>query len=292
MSPGDKAGKYENKNSLSRDVAARLTEITSSGITGRGPSSLCREELWVRALKLIQDSEKIAIISGFYVPSVLSPETDGPPGSLVLARALSRFGREVRVWTDGFCLDCFKKCAAVLGFPEERVVDVSVAGFRSGEADLLIYVERLGRAGDGGYYNMKGEDIREWTAPLDSYAIGGGASTIGIGDGGNEVGMGSLLPELIGLMPDYASSLCVVGADVCIPVDVSNWGAYALSSALSSLSGEWLGQSIEEERLMLRALDGCGAVDGITKKKESSVDGLPVERHVEVVSLLMAAAGQ
>jgi hypothetical protein len=211
---------------------------------------------------------------------------------MVLARALTGIGKDVRVWTDGLCLEAFRRCAEVMEFPLVNVEDASVDGFDPSGVDLLIYIERLGRARDGSYYNMRGEDIRSWTAPLDSFALcNGAARTIGIGDGGNEVGMGCLEGELCGMMPDYADCLCVIGADVCIPVDISNWGAYALSAAVSAVEGRWLGQSSEEESAMLYALADSGAVDGLTGKSEASVDGLRLDRHLEVISLLREAAG-
>jgi hypothetical protein len=284
-------GRNRDKLSIDPDLAVLLTEITASGSTGRGPSSLCGCEVWGGAIRLLQDCERIAVVSGFYVPSAFSPETDGPSGSIFLARALERAGLSVKIWTDVFCLDCFKKCAYAVGFQPDNVEDASVPGFEGWDADLLIYVERLGRAKDGGYYNMKGENISRWTPPLDSYAIDSGLPVIGIGDGGNEVGMGSLTDGLRSIMPDYARCLSVVKADVCIPVDVSNWGAYALAAAISSVGGRWVGQSEEEERMMLLEMSDCGAVDGITKTRGASVDGLRLERHLEVVSLLRAAAG-
>jgi hypothetical protein len=268
-----------------------LTNIVASGVTGRGPSSLCRDALWAGAADLALEGKKIAIVSGFFIPSASSPETDGPTGSIFLARALLRLGRDVRVWTDGLCLDCFRACALAAGFPEENVLDASEDGFAGADEDLLIYVERLGRARDGMYYNMRGENVSEWAAPLDSHALDPRVRTIGIGDGGNEVGMGSIARGLRSVMPDFTRYISVVRTDVCIPADISNWGAYALCAALSAASGEWLGQSPEEERLAIMTLNDTGAVDGVTKKRDASVDGLPLERHLDVISLLKSATG-
>jgi hypothetical protein len=286
-SPGIRADKYV----LNPAIAERITGITAAGINGRGPSSLCRWDIWQRAVELIQDMKKIAVISGFYVPSAALPESDGPTGSVALARTLSRLGKDVVVWTDELCLDCMKKCAKLMNFPQDKVLKAPGMDRGRPDEDLLIYVERLGRAADGAYYNMAGEDISRWTEPLDSFALDSGMTTIGIGDGGNEVGMGSLIDQLRKVMPGYASCLCVVRADVCIPVDVSNWGAYGLSAALSSVAGRWLAQDEDEERSALAALGGRYAVDGITKKKEASVDGFPLERHTKIIADLKSATG-
>lgn len=266
-----------------RDGFARqLTSIVAAGITGRGPSALCGDGVWQEAVDLLHRSARIAIVSGFYVPAVSAPETDGPPGALVLARALLRMDRDVFVWTDSLCLDCFKACAAAIGFPPERVVDASVEDAALEVPNLLIYVERLGRAADGAFYNMRREDITQWTPALDSFALSGETPVIGIGDGGNEVGMGNLVQEMSQIDPSYAHCLCVVKSDACIPVDVSNWGAYALAAALSATEGKWLGQSRDEERAMLEALCACGVVDGVTKRCELSVDGLALDEQLKI----------
>ena len=267
-----------------------LTRITASGVTGRGPSVLCEDVFWQEAVDLVEESARVAVVSGFYVPAASAPETDGPTGALALARALAKMKKEVFVWTDALSLDCFKKCASVVDFPRTRVLDASSPDFACGWPDLLIYVERLGRAADGAFYNMRCEDISKWTPPLDEFALRGDIPVVAIGDGGNEVGMGNFVRELAGINPAYAECLCVVGADVCIPVDVSNWGAYALVAALSMKDGSWLGQSAKEERAMLETLCSCGVVDGVTKRCEFSVDGLGLDEQLQVLKALEAFA--
>jgi hypothetical protein len=263
-------------------LLAQITELVALGTTGRGPSGLCRPRLWADALDIVSGAARVAVVSGFYVPAADAPETDGPLGSLTLARALLRCGKETEVWTDTRCLSCFHACGEALRFPREGIVDVSAPGVSRPLPDLLIYLERLGRAQDGRYYNMRGEDISEWTPPLDAFALTGGVPVVAVGDGGNEVGMGNYREELSRLMPDYRACLCCIEADVCIPVDVSNWGGYALSALLSARVGTWLGQTAEEERAMLRALCDCGVVDGRTRACAMSVDGLPLEEHLRV----------
>ena len=55
---------------------------------------------------------------------------------------------------------------------------------------------------------------------------------MGIGDGGNEVGMGKVRQQVMQHIPNgekIASSVCT---DQLIAAGVSNWGAYALAAAL------------------------------------------------------------
>ncbi|MDR1580242.1 MAG: DUF4392 domain-containing protein [Synergistaceae bacterium] len=264
----------------------RLTEISAGGVSGRGPSALCTDGLWSEALDIIRAARNIAVITGFFIASVDAPETDGPPGSVVLARALLRAEIETEIWTDARCLGALSVCAESVLFPADRVRGVSDGDGTAGSPDLLIYVERLGRAADGAYYDMRGRDVSEITAPLDGYALNGASRVIGIGDGGNEVGMGNFVEPLRVMMPNYARCLSSVGADVCIPVDVSNWGAYALAAALSRDHGVWLGQTESEERAMFEALSSAGAVDGASKKISMSVDGFDISKQLEIVSSL------
>ncbi|MDR3279586.1 MAG: DUF4392 domain-containing protein [Synergistaceae bacterium] len=265
----------------------RLTEIAAPGDSKRGPSGLCSDDLWVSALELIKRSRSIAIVSGFYVMSANAPETDGPTGSVSLARSLLRLGYDVAVWVDSRCEGCFLSCAEVLGFPADRVIDVSRDMDGTEYPDALIYIERIGRASDGAYYDMRGNDISSVTSPLDGFALSGKSRVLGIGDGGNEVGMGNYRDELAAIMDGYERCLCSVGADICIPVDVSNWGAYALSAALSIDAGKWVTHSASEETAMLDALRSSGAVDGVTKKPGMSVDGFGLEKHLEICGELL-----
>ncbi len=119
--------------------------------------------------------------------------------------------------------------------------------------------------------------------------------TIGIGDGGNEIGMGCI-PRRV-LDRNIAGGLgariaCRIATDWTICCGVSNWGAYALGAAVAQQRGaahlvaEW---TDERERNVLGALVAAGAVDGVTGKLDPSVDGLPLEEHLEVWRQIRAA---
>lgn len=277
---------------LPLEFAAELTKIAASGRGGRGVSRLCRPELWQQAALLLEGSRRAAVVSGFYIPEAKAPETDGPCGAVVLARAFLKLGAEAVIWTDELCLTAMKSCASSVGFPEERVVapdlQTCLADF---SPDALIFTERLGRAADGRCYNMRGKDVSYWAAPLDGLAALGmitGVPVVGIGDGGNEAGMGNYIKELSALLPRYKKCLSTVCASLALPVDVSNWGAYALTAALSCVWGSWFGQTEGEEETMLKALRASGAVDGVSLRGELSVDGFPLAEQQAVASSLRA----
>jgi len=263
-----------------------LTEIVSGGVSGRGPSVLCSDVLWGEAVELIRASKNAAVITGFFVPAAEAAETDGPAGSVSLALALANFGLDTEIWTDFRCFAAVEACAKTVSFLNARVKDVSGIIESIPPPDLLIYVERLGRSANGAYYDMRGNDISAFTSPLDEFAIRGDSAVIGIGDGGNEVGMGNYIDSLAKIMPNYAECLSTVSADVSIPADVSNWGAYALVTALSLYAGTWLGHSEDEEMKMSEALLKAGAVDGIQKTPCATVDGFDLAKQLEILAVL------
>lgn len=268
--------------------ASALSSVAASGRAARGVSRLCRPEYWRQAADEFAGLKKIAIISGFFVPAAGAPETDGPGGAVMLARAFAEQKVEAEIWTDDFCIDVMRVCAEAAGFPADSVKTPEISkALDSYKPDGVIFTERLGRAADGKYYNIAMRDITRWTTPLDELAImcrAAGVRTLGIGDGGNEVGMGVFYDKLSGMLPGYSNCLSVIRTDLVLPVDVSNWGAYAFIAALSLIWGEWRGHKKDEERAMLEAMRDFGAVDGISLRKELSVDGFPLEVNESVAT--------
>ncbi|MGI6253319.1 MAG: DUF4392 domain-containing protein [Aminivibrio sp.] len=263
------------------DAPAAIGRLIASDRGDRKVSSLFQPVFLSEALALVDNCSRAAVVSGFYVPSRGAPETDGPGGAVVFARALALTGREVAIFTDSYCGRALRACCDAVGGP--GVIEVEsgdeVLAFRP---DLLVFIERLGRAEDGRYYNMRREDISAFTPPLDSAALGDGVRVLAVGDGGNEAGMGVFRPSLSKLLPDFAGCLSVIGADLALPVDVSDWGGYALATMLSIASGRWLGPEGEEIEAMLEALVAVGAVDGVTLRSEATVDGFSAEEHALV----------
>lgn len=112
-------------------------------------------------------------------------------------------------------------------------------------------------------------------------------TTIGIGDGGNEIGMGRFpWEEVTAAIGGGAAGRIVshVATDYCVIAGVSNWGAYALALAMVCLRGgdvssRWI--SPEGQRELIETLVGrAGAVDGRTLASEPTVDGLSPDAHL------------
>lgn len=70
---------------------------------------------------------------------------------------------------------------------------------------MLVAIERTGPARDGTYRTMRGFDMTRFVAPLERllHAREAPLRSIGIGDGGNELGMGKVRSacHLVGVHP-------------------------------------------------------------------------------------------
>lgn len=144
-------------------------------------------------------------------------------------------------------------------------------------------------------HNMRGIDITAFTAKthrlFEYYAQRGDVVSIGIGDGGNELGMGGLpwsqLRAAISFGPG-GQIACRIAADHLLVCGVSNWGGYALALATAAICGAaprlaqataaTEGAAIEQ---MVRA---TVAVDGVTRLREATVDGLPLETYLQILA--------
>jgi hypothetical protein len=115
--------------------------------------------------------------------------------------------------------------------------------------------------------------------------------TIGVGDGGNEIGMGNVYGRLARVNPLMARIAAVVGVDHLVVAGVSNWGAYGIAAALGRLTGRALLHGPDTEGRLIEACVKGGAVDGLTRRPEATVDGLALDIHAAFVRLLGIAAG-
>jgi hypothetical protein len=245
------------------------------------------------AARSLARREPVVLTTGFAVGPGLA-ETDGPPGAAVLGRALRLLGKSVAYVVDDVAAPLMEAALKALGEP----VEITVLP-RGGAALLpagderpshLVAIERPGRAAGGDYWNARGESVGAWNAPLDALFLRPprGAITIGIGDGGNEIGMGNVRPRLLRQGPLTRKIASVVRVDHLVVAGVSNWGAYGVVAHLSILAKQPLLHTPEEERRLVTACVEAGGVDGLTRRRALSVDGLPLETHLAVVELLRA----
>lgn len=148
-------------------------------------------------------------------------------------------------------------------------------------------------------HTMGGTDITEQTSPAhwlfeairqERLPV----TTIGIGDGGNEIGMGSILWEVIRKnVPHGGLVACRVPVHHLIVCGVSNWGAYGLAAGVAHLRGECLPPALldpsAEETLLRFMVERGPLVDGRTGRRSATVDGLSFERYAEPLRRIRSA---
>ena len=286
-------------------------------------------------LERVKPGDAVIIATGWVDQPLVDPghgETDGPPGAIALARAL-RLLCKVRpiILTDACLVDGISQMARAAGFqcvePEHlhysismnKLLTLSVLPFpeewadAEKEADRLlgefspaacIAIERGGMNEKGVIHNMAGMDTSNSQAKMDAiFRLAGkkGVLTLGIGDGGNEIGMANIADCVRASIPFGQQCACGCGGglapatrvDLLMPSAVSNWGAYALVSTLAALAGveEALPDPVREKRV-LEAAAAAGFHDAIYGEVCGSVDGSPLESQLAIVQLMREAVIQ
>lgn len=277
---------------------------------GRKTSALIeasRGEL-AAAAEALSGARKVGLITGFFVPrgEVAAPETDGPVGTALLAAGLAACGVPARIAVDTPCAEAVRAAVAATG---ERVAIDEVALDDRGVIDRLaetwqrdgithaVSIERCGPSPDGKPRNMRGVDVSPWTAPLEKLFMAGSWLKLAVGDGGNEIGMGKLPPGLIArTVPNGDRIACTTTCDRLVVAGVSNWGAYGLLAALCVVRPTWsatLSRFLTADRdlAVTRAVvEQAGAVDGVTARREPTVDGFGPEVHGALIEELRRIA--
>ena len=242
---------------------------------------------------------RVLLTTGFWVAG--HPETDGPPGAFFLARGLARAGAQVAFVAEDETLGMLDVLARALWpagvaapeFAPFPLLDAAASDAYAADLvarrqpSLVLAVERCGRTADGRYLNMRGADITAHTAQVDALLAAPGAVTIGIGDGGNEIGMGALAPVIAAELDMPAP--CVTPVGHLVVATVSNWGAYGLLAYLSGQAGADLLPTAEESAAALQLLAGMGAIHGMTGRAEAMVDGFSPADDAAVLAELRAA---
>jgi len=263
-------------------------------------------------LRAVTPGDLVLVTTGLVTPAIPAGETDGPPGALVLARALSLSRRaRVLLLTEPAVVGPLRAAEAlaagegggngwrgqveIRGFPSDPD-EAQAAARRFWQTErpaALLSVEKLGPNRRGVIHTMYGEDVTASQARTDrlfGVARRRGVLTVGIGDRGNEIGLGGLRsPGGRCRCPCRGPIACAVPADRPVVAFSSNWGGYAVAAALAAGLGQpcLLHRPTSEGR-MLRRLVRAGAVDGLTRRAALSVDGAPLAVQTALVALLNA----
>lgn len=179
-------------------------------------------------------------------------------------------------------------------------------------------------------HNMRGKIIDAVNPPLHvlfERASQLKITTLGIGDGGNEIGMGKLPWRVIRdrLAPEQSSMRistkpistetqsgqsesiqpsksdvaawipCRIATDYLIVAGVSNWGGYALAAGVAAVANRLdviREMTPEAQQDLIRHLvEQAGAVDGVTRTRQVSVDGLSMTAYLECLREIRSLLG-
>jgi hypothetical protein len=104
--------------------------------------------------------------------------------------------------------------------------------------------------------------------------------------------MGNVRGRLVRQGALMARIAATVTVDHLVVAGVSNWGAYGIVAHLGHLSGQPLLHTPAQERELVAACVDAGAHDGVTRRREPTVDALPLDVHASVVALLGVSWGR
>lgn len=299
---------------MSDDWLQRLEELIGHDVNWRGLArdphanllSVCRGDLGRGCRSLAQqEAGHAAIVTGFWIPSANAAETDGPIGAVFIARVLAALGWRVSLHAEPWCADALA-LALQLADGGRSPVKVHSPGALPKELTHLIAVERVGPSylaaevpeeHRGQCHTMRGRIVTPHMAPLHEWFAGERAfTTIGIGDGGNEIGMGKVPREIIARNIENGGLIaCRIATDHNIVCGISNWGAYALAAGAWRLHGRRpeppLFDLEHDRRTWQRVLEECVLVDGMTGRRELAVDGLSWDEHARPLRRIFELAG-
>lgn len=309
-----------------QEVGKRIEDLVTVDIGGRGSIDELHEaacevqevesQIYHTATRLreeISQDDEVFIATGFPIPPTMSQEPDGLLGAPSLARVIKQgLGAHPTILVPEEKVEIQKRACNAYGmnvskgerareapwtcsvksFPKEFDAAEDKADELLDEYDpsALVAIE-LATANDEGVYNsMFAVDITDYVSKFEPLFEKAECLTIGIGDGGNEFGMGMIQETVRENVPFAGEADADITAasetDILLTVTISNWGCHGINALLSHMLDE---KYLHEPDVEERALTHCGmhgVVDGATSRTDGWGDGLPPNAHRSIVDLL------
>jgi D-glutamate cyclase len=261
----------------------------------------------------VKPRDVVLICTGFFDPPSMIDESDGPVGAVHLARALCvAFDATPVFLTEVANMDRMAQLARsagldVIDLPTARTtpfkaavapVPIDPARARKQAGRLMkdaapaamISIEKPAPSPAGRYHTGVGLDVTDTLGKVDYFvdaAQAAGVLTIGIGDGGNEVGLGCILDDVIDIVPGGDKIGAATKTDILIVATIANWGAYAIEACLAAaLHKPEIIHSLAEERRVTDGSVNAGFIDPATGMPNGWIDGTPPVCSESILELL------
>jgi hypothetical protein len=270
----------------------------------------------------VKRGDTVIIGTGFTQKPYMVPETDGLLGAIALARALNRgLGAYPVIIAEEEAISIIKEgCKAaelnlvnsigrlmevphsvyVMPFPkkDKDAINLSSTLVEELQPAAIISIERPGRNEKGVYHTASGKDISDVSAKFDflfELCRSKGILTIGIGDLGNELGMGLVNDVVKRYVPNGDQCKCGCGGGIgcVVPSEVTVIGATSDNAALgiigclsNLLDSPNVIQDDDMQKRMLEAVVRAGAVDGPSGLPSLAVDLLPLNAQTSLLELI------
>lgn len=289
----------------SRNITKELYEAARA-LQGEPLTYLAAREL----LERVGPRDSVVICAGFFDPPSMIDEADGPLGAALLARSLcvaldatpvvltevANMGRMAELLraagVDVVDLELARATpfkASVMPLPIEpgRAAVVMRRLFDLAEPAAVVTIEKPSPNAEGAYHTGVGLNVTSLVGKV-SYLVDEarrrGVPSIGLGDGGNEVGMGRILAACREILPTGADCGCPCGGgiaaatetDILVVGAVANWASYGIEACLAAaLEMPEALHSLAEERRVTEAAARAGLIDPTTGLANGWVDGTP-----------------
>jgi hypothetical protein len=271
----------------------------------------------------VSSGDRVLLITGAGAPPTLPKgETDGPMGAAALARALDvglgakpillseeRNMDPVIASAEGVGLavlpeeifDARGGCALSITLPLGLDAGAKSAAeiFAKHAPKAVIFIEKLGPNEKGVAHTITGTprppEIMAAAHLFADMAKQRNVLSIGIGDGGNEIGCGNIHEAVqrvqprgkVARTPGDGGVATVVKCDHLVFASVSNWGAYGIAAALGGLLDK--PTALHDADAELRMLERCvaaGAMDGAYARLIPYVDGANAAVQTSIITIL------
>lgn len=241
-----------NHNSL--PIFEGLEQVLLDDTEEKGIAHLFQKSDLLRAVLALSHARTVAVTTGFPVRTEfdVTEKINGPPGALAVCQALLSLGKDVTLIVDerreNLYISCVKHMVdigaiksgtlAVIPFEKAKKKLQQNSTLSTPVYDCLLSINRPGRNRYGTYCSIKGEDISRYVQPIvidelfEMAQQNPHITTIGIGDSGNELGMGRVYGSVVKKISLGETIACSVSVDYLIVAGVSNWGGYAVACGL------------------------------------------------------------